>query len=297
MAITIKDITELPTGTPVGTSPIIYGDGTNLFTTTLNYILSQVSTGITDLSYFVNDTITKVFVIGGDETLNFNITITAGQLYFVKLNVIENEVFTTNTYLVPLGAGTYNPLQTTLGLSDLILVEKHPIVIPPKGSNTVTYTATDLADVNASNPALDLTDSNTLYYIELDSGEYRFIGLNGIYGVGGLTMVESDLEGLTQAVSNPQPATGTPPASGTFAVALNNFFGTDYSGTITSLTSLTIASGAVLGGFARIKGNWSVEPTITGATQADNSDFQASTNLYLYIEKWNDGIIYWYDLY
>ena len=298
MAITIKDITELPTGTPIGSSPIIYGSGTNLFTTTLSYILSQVTAGITDLSFSTLATgLNYVEGSGVNPLDSVNITISAGEIAFLTIEVIDsNSIATLNRYLIPLGEGTYNALGATLSFNDLYLIEKKPIGSNPSGSNTVTYVKTDLADVNASDPALDLTDSNLIYFIDLDDGFYRFIGTNGSYGVGGSTMVQGDLLEVAQPVELPQPAIGTPPVGGTFSVALNNFFGTDYSATSTSLTSIDIASGAILGGFARIKGNWATKPTITGATEATNSGFVASTDLYLYFEKWDDGVIYWYDL-
>ena len=93
---------------------------------------------------------------------------------------------------------------------------------------------------------------------------------------------------------NLQPATATPPQTGTFSIDLSNYLSTDYSGSTTSLLNIDIASGAVQGGNARIKGNWSTQPTITGATEASNSQFVADTVIYLYIEKWADGVIYWY---
>ena len=298
MSITIKDITELPAGTPVGTSPIIYGNGTNLFRTTLDYILSQVTAGITDLSFNTVPTLTTFVEGSGLNPMGgINLTITAGQIWFIDITVISTDGNTTkNKYLIPLGAGVYEPLGTTVGIDDLILIEKSAIGGNPSGSNTTTYVATDLADINDEDPALDLTDSNLIYFIDLDDGFYRFTGVNGLYGLGELQMVQGDLEEIQQPAQFPQPATATPPASGTFSVDLSNFFGVDYSGSTTSLTTITIASGSVLGGFARIKGNWATEPTVTGATQATNSGFTASTDLYLYFEKWSDGVIYWYDV-
>ena len=53
MAITIKNITELPSGTANASSPFIYGVGDNLFQSTLQNILDLVSQGISDLSYSV----------------------------------------------------------------------------------------------------------------------------------------------------------------------------------------------------------------------------------------------------
>lgn len=297
MAITIKDITQLPAGDPIGTSPIIYGNGTNLFKTTLNYILSQVDQGITDLSFDTIITVSDIFIEGQAQDLDFDIEILAGEIKFIKLNVVDVAgVFSENVYLIPLGAGDYTPLSTFLSFNDLILIDKKTTSSNPSGANTVTYTAVDLAEINSSDPSLDLTDTTKVYFIDLDDGFYRFDGTNGLYGLNNLQMVQGDLVSIQQSVEYPQPATATPPASGTFSVSLNNFFGTDYSSTTTALTTIDIASGGVLGGFAKVKGNWASEPTVTGATQANNSGFTANVDLYLYFEKWSDKVVYWYDL-
>lgn len=87
----------------------------------------------------------------------------------------------------------------------------------------------------------------------------------------------------------------SPPSAGTFQIDLSTTGGTDYSSNITSLEELAILPGAIVGGFARIKGNWANEPNFTGATQIASSIFQSSTQLYLYIEKWADGVIYWFN--
>jgi hypothetical protein len=297
MALTIKNITELPSGTPTATSPFIYGVGDNLFRSTLQAILDLTAQGITDLSFSnIDTTVTYIDGSAANPLNAVNITIAPGELTFIRLKVISTDnLLTENTYLVPLGAGTYNPLGTTLAFSDLILVEKKIISLNPSGSNTVTYVATDLADINSRNPALDFSDTTKIYFVDLDDGFYRFVGTAGLYGFGELQMVQGDLVSVEQPVDFPQPVTATPPISGTFSIALNNYFGTDYSGTVTSLANIDIASGAVLGGFARIKGNWASEPTVTGATQAANSVFTPNVDIYAYFEKWNDGVVYWFN--
>jgi hypothetical protein len=286
MSITIKNITELPAGTPTASSPFIYGDGVNLFRSTLQAILDLTPQGITDLSFSVQDVdvvLNPPSVVG----LDFDVTISAGEIKFLKITLIDSGYFSENIYIVPLGAGAYEPLSSTLSLSDLILVDSQRLGTPPAGANTITYVAADLAAINASDPPLDLTDSTKIYFIDLDDGFYRFTGTNGSYGVGGLTMVEADLELLTDIVTTPQPATATPPGSGTFSIDLSNYFGTDYSGSSTALETINIASGSVLGGFARVKGNWANKPTFTGATEAGVSNYADNTDLYLYVEKWS----------
>jgi len=103
---------------------------------------------------------------------------------------------------------------------------------------------------------------------------------------------------ITQFVGEQELALkeGTPPLSGIFSVNLSNYVGIDYSNTRTSLTEFDIIEGAVLGGHARINGIWSTKPTFNGATEAVSSLFVPNVNLYMYIEKWVDGIVYWFDL-
>lgn len=292
MSIIIKDITQLPAGTPSAASPFIYGVGPNLFQSTLQDILNLVSNGLTDLSFSIQSE-DLTLSTSGPTDLSFNVTIAAGEVKFITLKLLDNGFIVKNTYLVPLGAGTYAPLSATLSLNDLILIERGRET-DATSANTVSYTFADLAAVNASDPPIDLSDTTKIYFFNLDAGFYQFIGAAGSYGVGGLTMVQNDLELISEIVDTPQPATGTPPASGTFSVDLSNFFGIDYSASTTSLLNIDIAAGGVLGGFARIKGNWASEPTITGASKAKASQFAPNVDVYLYFEKWADGVVYWF---
>lgn len=90
-----------------------------------------------------------------------------------------------------------------------------------------------------------------------------------------------------------EPTTGTPPTSGTFSISLDNYLVTDYSGSVTNLTDLT-AINHVLGGNARVKGKWGTKPIFTGGIEATNSDFKLGQVIYLYVENWADGVVYWY---
>lgn len=114
-----------------------------------------------------------------------------------------------------------------------------------------------------------------------------------VYSVSGQKITKSTVANLITLLGL-EPTTGTPPVSGTFSINLSNFFGVDYSGSTTSILNIDIALGAVLGGNARVKGNWPTKPTVTGATEAENSFFVANQVVYLYFESWNDGILYWF---
>lgn len=132
-----------------------------------------------------------------------------------------------------------------------------------------------------------ITDLDNL--VELSSSGDLLV----VYSAIAQKPTKTDLQNLITLLGL-EPTTGTPPTIGTFEVALNNFFGVDYSGTTTALTTIEIATGTVLGGNARIKGNWATKPTVTGATEAENSSFIANQVIYLYFESWSDGILYWF---
>ena len=296
MAITLKDISELPTGTPLENSPIMFGIGTNIFTFTYSQLLAEAQGDfVTNLSYEVIDTFTEVLAEGDYEELNVDVEILKGQITFIKIFVINQQgVFSQNTYLIPLSEGSYIPLGGSITFGDLVLIEKKAMATPPSGANTVTYTVTDLTELNESDPALDFTNIDLTYFVSLDGGLYRFVGTNGLYGLGELQMVMGDLTQISNLVVQPQPSTATPPVSGLFKVDLTNFFGVDYSETTTNLISIEPSGSPVLGGNARIKGNWSIKPNIAGATEAENSFFVENQVIYLYFESWSDGILYWY---
>lgn len=91
------------------------------------------------------------------------------------------------------------------------------------------------------------------------------------------------------AVGN--PTEGTIPETGTtHAIDLSNPLGVDNTNTLTTIESLTIAAGAVLGGNNIIKGRWADRPTITGATEQELmsepiANFQASTTYTMVVWK------------
>ncbi len=202
MAITIKDITELPSGLPDANEPLIFGRGTNLFTVTRDELFALISQGITDLSFRLIESNNLYDENSGVNILNnVDITIGAGELVFFNVDVIDaNQTLSNNTYLIPLSSGVYNPLGATLTIDDLYLLKKEVLNNNFGGdANTVTYTESTLADVNNASPALDFSDSDLIYFLELDNGFYRFNGVNGLYGSGELQMTFNDLIQVGQA--------------------------------------------------------------------------------------------------
>jgi hypothetical protein len=202
MAITIKDITQLPSGIPDANEPIIFGRGTNLFKVTRDQLFGLISQGITDLSFRLIESNDLYDENSGVNILNnVDITIGAGELVFFNVDVIDaNQTLSNNTYVIPLSSGVYNPLGATLTIDDLYLLKREVLNSNFGGdANTVTYTEATLADVNNAGPALDFSDSDLIYFLELDNGFYRFNGVNGLYGSGELQMTFNDLIQVGQA--------------------------------------------------------------------------------------------------
>lgn len=297
MAVTIKKITELPTGEPNNDSPIMFGIGDTIFRIRYDLLKGLINEDfINDLSFPVLETnITHEIGSAVNPLGSVLLTITSGQIHFIRFNVInENNVLSRDTYLIPLGAGVYNTLASVIGYDDLIRVDSKPTTTSAGDANTVTFTVSDLAEINASDPSLDLTDTDLFYFFEINGKLYRFVGTNGLYGLNDLQIVEDDL--LQMGIDEIQltPTIATPPLTGTFDIDLTNYLGTDYSGTVTSADDLGADLNPQLGGFARVKGNWPTKPNFINATEAGNSEFIPNVDLYLYVEKWADGVIYWY---
>lgn len=219
---------------------------------------------------------------------------------------------TNNTYYVlafnALGKGTYGAGETQTAFGNYQIISERSLSSESieEDSTTDTVNLGNIDPLNVSeavnniNPPITIQnlDEGFTIFKTIESGEnksYLFQGDSGLTGNGEHQTTLDDFLEVSESTSL-QPATATPPASGTFEIDLSNYLSTDYSGSTTSLTDLAVASGAVQAGNARVKGNWSTKPTFTGATEINNSTFVADTDIYLYVEKWADGVIYWYSL-
>lgn len=227
------------------------------------------------------------------------------EIYFFSI-IISNSfyVYTFNG----IGKGTYGVGETPISTNNLQLISK-------RGLNTqsvLNQTSTDTVElgnigvspiqdgVNALNPPIEiqpLAQGLTVFTANINGEDlsYLYIGDSGFVGTGQTPKTASDFQLIpNNSPDSIQPATATPPITGKFLVDLSNYLSTDYTGTITNSTDLQVAPGAVQAGNARIKGNWPTKPTFTGATETNNSNFIANNDIYLYVEKWADGVIYWY---
>ena len=231
-------------------------------------------------------------------------TVSAKEIYFFKLKAGD---FFYVLAFKDLGKGTYGLGNTQITSNNLQIISEKSFTFNnvSEDSTTDTFnlgTITPLSvseAVNALNPAVTiqpLSDGFTLF-TATESGvdnTYLYTGDSGVTG-SGQNQTTSDDFTLISEFSSLLPAVATPPASGTFSIDLSNYLGTDYSGSTTNLTSLDTVN-ETQGGFARVKGNWSSQPTFTGGTEANNSNFESDTDIYLYVEKWADGVVYWYSL-
>lgn len=237
--------------------------------------------------------------------LTEDLVVSPQEFYF--FSIIISNVFYVYAF-DGIGKGTYGSNGTQISSSDLQLISKRNLTSGNIQDETSTETIAlnnidplDISEaVNALNPPVDIqpiSEGFTLFTATINGDDliYLYIGDSGLTGAGQNQTTLDDFELITVLDPNVlQPETDTPPASGTFSIRLDNYLGVDYSGSTTSLTDLDIAGNAVQGGFARIKGNWSAQPTFTGATEAENSNFEADTVIYMYVEKWADDVIYWY---
>jgi hypothetical protein len=126
-----------------------------------------------------------------------SVTIASGEFVLLRFTVVYNDgIISRNTYLIPLSAGTYDPLGQTISFENLILINKEDIT-GGGNANTIVYTVETLAELNNSDPAFDLSDNTKEYIIIIGGIPYLFTGTNGFYGLGELQMVMGDLEILT----------------------------------------------------------------------------------------------------
>ena len=201
MAITIKRINELPAGTPANDSPVMFGINNDIFRINYGDLKQLINQNeIDDLTYTVlEENIT--FVADGQLTNNplsgISLNVNPGRLYFIRFNVFENNVLGRDTYLIPLPAGNYPNLANELTHSSLIRIDRKATIVDEGDANTVTYSVADLNEINTASPAFDFTNTDFIYFVNLDGVLYRFDGTNDLYGSGELQMQMTDLEAIS----------------------------------------------------------------------------------------------------
>jgi len=161
------------------------------------------ASGITELSYNVINTNVVIEFDGTTYSINPlqsipNVTVNAGQLVFINAIILNTQTNTLSDSLIqvlkPSGNYQFIPL---LNSGDILIIKEFEA--DPNQANTVTYTVADLNEINTSDPALHFTDTSLIYFVELAGTLYRFVGINGLYGLGELQMDMNDL----LLVSNP----------------------------------------------------------------------------------------------
>ncbi|MBP8033941.1 MAG: hypothetical protein KAZ71_05040, partial [Bacteroidia bacterium] len=192
--ITSVKINELPSGDVAAENLFIFGVGDKMYTDLISSLVALVPTTTVGVKASLSDY--NVTVLEADLTsfLNtINLTIAAGDVKFIRFFLIDSQMYLSRmTYAVPLSNGTYNPLGSSLAFSDLIMINKE-YMMPNADANTVTYSFDSIAEINTSDPAIDLSDSLLTYILIISDVSYLFIGINGVYGDGELQIEETDL--------------------------------------------------------------------------------------------------------
>jgi hypothetical protein len=195
---TLIKIDQLPDGTANLSSKVMFGIDDKIYTTTIEQMLSLFTenNSITPRQQFVNLLVTSsnfATILNG-----VNLTIAQNEIVFLQINALFNNRLTLNTYLVPLGAGVYNPLGSFVPFASLILINEQPY---EEGSetNTITYTVTGLDEINEAVIPFDFSDETKVYFVTFGGILYRFIGVAGLYGDGELQMELTDLEQISTA--------------------------------------------------------------------------------------------------
>ena len=199
---TLIKIDQLPDGTANLSSKVMFGIGDKIHTTTVAQLLSLFveNNSITPRQVPVN-----LLVTSSNFTtilLSVNLTIAQNEIVFLTFNALFNNRATLNTYLVPLGAGVYNPLGSEISFQNLILINEQPLEDLESDTNTVTYTVADLDEINDAVVPFDFSDETKVYFVIFGGSLYRFIGDLGLYGDGELQISISDLELISTQANN-----------------------------------------------------------------------------------------------
>lgn len=209
---------------------VIGSDGDN-FNRTKNFKVSALTQFVGNQATNNIPKIINVKVPNGSsieqELDNISITVTQNDSpVIINFFVIEDtDVFTVSgsatvsafvvskyTFLFPLGNGVYNPVSASVGLDNLLLLEKTPAnandiddfddsVILSLGD----VTGSDfITEINEKVPSFDLSDSSKTYYFTYEKDNtlffVQFIGANGLYGLNDLSADEDDFVSLDDSI-------------------------------------------------------------------------------------------------
>lgn len=199
--VSIIRIDQLTNGNIALNSPVMFGEGEFIFKDTVENLLDLLPTPDPNVRPRLQDLDVTVLEEDLETFLNsVNVTIAEGEIVFLRFGVIrDNGFIARETYSIPLSAGTYNPLGTTIPFSDLILINQESFGVEGN-ANTIIYTFVSIGEINASDPAIDFSDDTKEYIVILNNFPFLFIGVNDFYGVDEATMVEGDLQQLVPTV-------------------------------------------------------------------------------------------------
>jgi hypothetical protein len=195
--VSIIRIDQLANGNIALSSPVMFGEGEFILKDTVSNLLGLLPTPDPNVRPRLQDLEITVLEENLETFLNtVDVTIAEGEIVFLRFGVIRaNGFIGRETYAIPLSAGAYTPIGTTIPFSELILINQENFNIEGD-ANTIVYTFVSIGEINASDPATDFSDDTKEYIVILNNFPYLFIGTNDFYGEGESTMVDGDLQQL-----------------------------------------------------------------------------------------------------
>jgi hypothetical protein len=228
---TLIRIDQLPSGDVTLSSPIMFGEGEFILTDTVANLLGLLPASNPNVRPRLQDLEITVLEEDLDTFLNtVDVTIANGEVVFLRFGIIRDNGFAgRDTYAIPLSAGAYTPLGSTIPFEELILINQETYAVGGD-ANTIIYTFANLAALNASDPAIDFSDDTKEYIVILNNIPYLFIGTNGFYGVDELTMVTGDLQALSTAYNLNVSELGDAPVNNINSIIFDGATVTDEGG-------------------------------------------------------------------
>ena len=192
MEYNLVKIDQLPDGIIGENNPIMFGIGDKIYKTNASNLLNlnqgeSITPRLVSLPILVtNSNLATVLN-------SVNITITKNEIVLVRFNTLFGNRLSLDTFLLPLGAGVYNPLGSEISFSNLIPINQQPYDEEGSDTNTVTYTVDSLTEINTAVVPFDFSDETKVYLVVLGGQLYQFTGVLGLYGSGELQITMSDL--------------------------------------------------------------------------------------------------------
>ena len=257
-----------------------YSGGGGGGATSVAYFLQAIGSGTQNLLQGIANSITvdydtsqlsssaSHFTVGGTG----EITVTNAGNYFIaysvdSLHVLGNTRTITTAFIEVDSSGSFTELTGSRGRGYSRNTTSAESTI--YGSSIVSLSAGDKVRVRASQ---DLATSSHQAQVQGNLSHIQITSLTASEGLSSETDTSS---------------------SGALAIDLTNIGGTYYTSQRSS-GALSIASGAVAGGFAHLRLTYSTEPSVTGATKMAGATYDTSGGAEMKMVVYNDGSASYY---